>query len=83
VVSLIITLPVTLVLMALGRGRMNEPDDVMQDYVRFVEALQNGDIAFLDQRLADGSLDMNGVDGFIGRRWLVNAIDLGSVSSVK
>lgn len=60
------------------------PDqDVVDEFQRVYEAMGNGDIAFLES-YAKTNLDFpKGVDGFIGRHWLTDAIDSGSLATVR
>jgi ankyrin repeat protein len=52
-------------------------------YDLIVEALQVGRLDRLDQLSHDVEGFPHGVDSFIRRRWITNAIDLGSVAAVR
>ena len=51
-------------------------------YDSIIEALESGDPDRLDQLSRDVDGFPGGVDSFIRRRWITNAIDLGSTSAV-
>jgi len=53
------------------------------DYDFAVEVLKSGDGARLEELalLVEGFPD--GVDSFIGRRWIINAIDVGAMNSIQ
>lgn len=57
-------------------------DVAYRDYVEILRVLASGSVADLDElaELVDGFPD--GVDGFIGRHWITNAIDCGSLRAV-
>lgn len=57
--------------------------DALRQYERVLQALQAGtgeDLEALAQGLPGFPHE---VDGFVGRRWIINAVDVGSVATVK
>ena len=56
--------------------------EAMRQYERAMSALQSGSRASLEQ-LDQLESFPHGVDPYLGRRWIINAIDIGSLSSVR
>jgi len=57
--------------------------EVVEDYDHVTLALEKGDIAFLEERAVQDPDFPQGVDGFLGRHWLTNAIGSGNLESVE
>lgn len=53
------------------------------DYDAIILALQIGDIDTLNDIAEIVDTFPDGVDDFIGRQWIVNAIDIGSISAIR
>ncbi len=62
---------------------MKRDREAMRQYERAMSALQSGSPDALEhlQQEFDGFPD--GVDAYIGRRWIINAIDSGSLASIR
>ncbi|NOX74211.1 MAG: ankyrin repeat domain-containing protein [Alphaproteobacteria bacterium] len=57
--------------------------EVVEDCDHVALALKKGDIAFLEERAVQDPDFPQGVDGFLGRHWLTNAIGSGNLESVE
>lgn len=55
----------------------------MEEYLRAINVLETGSLADLEQLAAEIPGFPEGVDPYIGRRWIINAIDTGSVVSIR
>lgn len=55
----------------------------MEEYLRGIKVLETGSLADLEQLAAEIPGFPEGVDPFIGRRWIINAIDTGSTMAVR
>lgn len=58
---------------------MRTPDE----YNRGIDVLKSGDVAQLDALTREIDGFPNGVDSFIGRRWILHAIDVGTPASLE
>ncbi len=58
-------------------------NDAYKDYSYLIDLLAKGDVALLEE--AENIIDdfPKGIDSFIQRHWITNAIDCGSIESVK
>jgi ankyrin repeat protein len=61
---------------------MKRDREAMTQYDRAMSALQLGSAASLEQ-LEQFEGFPHGVDPYIGRRWIINAIDIGSLASIR
>lgn len=53
------------------------------EYLRMIEVLKSGSVADLEAQALRDPLFPAGADGYVGRRWIINAIDCGSILCVK
>lgn len=67
----------------LGFGPEPVSQDVLDEYEGLMEALKEADLPFLERYKASVPNFPRCVDYFIGRHWLINAIDYGSLDSVR
>ncbi len=66
-----------------GNGGDHVDPEILAEYQRVTGALANSDIEFLEQYAQTNPNFPHGKDDFVGRYWLTNAIDLGSVETVQ
>lgn len=55
----------------------------MEEYLRAIKVLETGSLAELEQLAAEIPGFPEGVDPYIGRRWIINAIGCGSTMAVR
>ncbi|MEP1537516.1 MAG: ankyrin repeat domain-containing protein [Paracoccaceae bacterium] len=67
----------------LGIGPEPTGQDVVGEYEGLIEAMKESDLPFLERYKASVPSFPHCTDGFIDRRWLINAIDCGSLDSVR
>lgn len=83
VVSLVIGLIYLPIQKAFKLGPEPPSPETMDEFEGLLGALGDGDLEFL-QLFADSNPEfINGVDGFVGRKWLTNAIGEGSLVAIQ
>src|SRR5688500_9522047 len=55
----------------------------MDEYLRAIAVLETGSLAELEQLAAEIHEFPEGADPYIGRRWIINAIDCGSTMAIR
>lgn len=55
---------------------------MMNDYNYYIEILRFGEIEKLEELCIIDDSFPNGVDSLVERRWIINAIDCGSIKSI-